>query len=91
LVRTAHSAEQFNALADYYGQQQKHYLKLAAEAKTEWEERSGGVVNNRAKYPTPADTSRNFCKYNMYKASEAGALVAKYSRLAESGAPLNAQ
>jgi hypothetical protein len=44
-----------------------------------------------AKYPRPVDSARNLYEYYMYKASEAGTLEAKYSRLAEPDALVNAQ
>ena len=39
----------------------------------------------------PVDSARNLYEYYMYKASEAGALEAKYSRLASPESPVNTQ
>jgi hypothetical protein len=91
LVRTAHSPEQFKAIASYFGQLQKTYMEQATEAKREWERIGAGVPSNRAKYPTPVDAARNLYENYMYKASEAGALEAKYTRLAAPNPPANAQ
>ncbi|MGO9338136.1 MAG: hypothetical protein ACLPY1_11575 [Terracidiphilus sp.] len=83
LAREAHTPEQYMALAHYYDDQQKNYLKQAAVEKKEWVRRSPITASLYAKYPRPADSSRNLYEYYVEKASEAGALSAKYSHLAE--------
>jgi hypothetical protein len=91
LARTAHEPEQYKALAGYYGERQGKYLRLAAEEKKEWERRSQSVMGVQAKYPRPVDSARNLYEYYMYKASEAGTLEAKYSRMASPDGPVNGQ
>ncbi len=91
LARTAHSQGQFKALAGYFGQQHKTYMQQAEDAKREWERRSVGVSGNRSKYPTPAEWAHISYEYYMSKASKASELEAKYSRLAEPRAPVNAE
>lgn len=87
LVRDAHTPDQYRALASYYGEQQKSYLKQAADEKQEWIRRSQNVVGVAAKYPRPVDSARNLYEYYMYKASESGDLSAKYAGLGASSNP----
>jgi hypothetical protein len=82
LVRDACTPEQYRILASYYGEQQTEYLKQAAEEKQEWVRRSQNIMGVAAKYPRPVDSARYLYEYSMYKAGEAEALSAKYSRLA---------
>jgi uncharacterized protein YgbK (DUF1537 family) len=82
MVREAHSPKQFNVLASYYDEQQKHYLQQAAEERQEWVQRSENVMAVAAKYPRPADSARYQYEYDLTKASKAGGLAAKYSQIA---------
>jgi hypothetical protein len=83
LAQDAHTPEQYKTLAAIYGTQQKDYLRQADEAKQEWLRRSQITTSLYAKYPRPADSARNLYEYYVVKASEADALSAKYSLLAE--------
>jgi hypothetical protein len=83
MAEEAHSPEQYRALAIHYGKLQKDYLQQAAEEKQEWARRSQITTSLYAKYPKPADSARNLYEYYVEKASDAGALSAKYSQLAE--------
>ena len=87
LVLNAHAPAQYTALANYYSERQNNYLQKAAEEKQEWARRSQNITSVAAKYPRPVDSARNLYEYYMYKASEAGTLVAKYSRLAATNTP----
>jgi len=49
------------------------------------------VTGIMAKYPRPVDSARNLYEYYMTRASEAGMLEAKYTRLAAPDALVNAQ
>ncbi|MGD0547925.1 MAG: hypothetical protein ABR991_08890 [Terracidiphilus sp.] len=91
LAADAHSPQQFKTLASYFGVQHDDYLKQATEEKKEWERRSQNVTGVLAKYPRPVDSARNLYEYYMYKASEAGALEAKYSQMANPSTPVNAE
>ncbi|MGD0830596.1 MAG: hypothetical protein ABR907_06620 [Terracidiphilus sp.] len=91
LALNAHAPAQYTALASYYGERQNDYLQKAAEEKQEWIRRSQNIVGVAAKYPRPVDSARNLYEFYMYKASEAGSLEAKYSRMAAPDAPVNAQ
>jgi len=83
LVREAHTTEQFLALASYYGQQQQVYHQQAKAVFHEWIGQWQMSGSHFAKYPTPADWARTRYEDDVAKASEAGALFAKYSELAE--------
>jgi hypothetical protein len=83
MAREAHTPEQYKALAITYEIQQKGYLKKAAEEKQEWIRRSPITGSLNAKYPRPADQAKNLYECYVEKASEAGALSAKYAQLAE--------
>jgi hypothetical protein len=91
LVVNAHSPEQYEALASYYGGQRDSYLQQAAKANKEWVQLSQNVTSHPSKYPTPADWARNYYEYYMSKASKAGTLEAKYSHMATLDAPVKAQ
>ena len=91
LALNAHAPEQYAVLAGYYGAQKADYLRQAAEEKKEWVRLSQNVTSAAAKYPRPADSVRNYYEYYMQKASEAGTLEAKYSRLAAPNAPVTAE
>ena len=91
LALNAHAPAQYTVLASYYGVQKVDYLRQAAEEKKEWERRSQNVTSHASKYPTPADSVRNYYEYYMHKADEAGTLEAKYNHLSAPDAPVNAQ
>ena len=91
LKRNAQTPAQYAVLAGYYGAQKADYLRQAAEEKKEWERRSQNVTSAAAKYPRPADSSRNLYEYYMYKATEAQTLESKYERLAAPNAPVSAE
>ena len=87
LARNAHAPEEYKVLASYYGERQNNYLRKAAEEKQEWARMNQNITSVAAKYPRPVDSARNLYEYYIYKASEAEALVAKYSRLAAANTP----
>jgi len=82
LAQTAHTPAEFTQLAAYYNVQQKQYSKKAAEEKLEWERRSQNTTGINQKYPRPVDSARNLFEYYNFKASEAEALLTKYTQLA---------
>lgn len=85
LKSTAHTLDQYKALADYYATQRDSFALRASEEKKEMELRSRNITGIQAKYPRPVDSARNLYDYYMYKASAAGALEARYSQLASPG------
>lgn len=88
-ARTAHQPEQYEALANYYGERKRHYLQEAAEEKKEWDRLGLNVASAFAKYPRPVDSARNLYEYYMYEASKAGTREAQYSQMASSHAQVN--
>jgi hypothetical protein len=82
LVREAHTATQYEALANYYGKQQKDYWARAAEEKQEWARRSTQVMVSAAKYPRPVDSAHYLYDYDVYMAVNAEQLATKYAQLA---------
>jgi hypothetical protein len=82
LVISAHTPEQYSALASYFDKQRANYLQKAEERRKEWLQLSQNVTSTAAKYPRPADSVRNYYEFYMHKAGEAGTLEAKYSHLA---------
>jgi hypothetical protein len=91
LVLSAHTPEQYTALASYFDKQRANYLQKAEERRKEWLQLSQNVTSAAAKYPRPADSVRNYYEFYMHKAAETGTLEAKYSHLALPNAPVNAQ
>jgi hypothetical protein len=91
LTAEARTPDQYSTLARYFGAQHDSYMKQAVEEKQEWDRRSRNVSGILAKYPRPVDSARNLYEYYMYKATEAGALQAKYNLLANPNAPLNVE
>jgi hypothetical protein len=87
LVRDAHTPDQYRVLASYYDEQQKAYLKQAADEKQEWLLRSQNIVGVAAKYPRPVDSARNLYEYYTHKAAEAGDQHTKYAQLSVSSNP----
>ena len=87
LIRSAHTADQYKALAGYYSAQQASYLRQAAEEEKEWQRRSQNIVSIAAKYPRPVDSAHYLYEYYAYEASETGKLAVKYDRLSGFEAP----
>jgi len=86
MAQDAHTPEQYNALAAYYGEQHQHYLQEAADEKQEWARRSQNVMAVAAKYPRPVDSARNLYEYYTEMANETGELTTKYTQLAATAA-----
>jgi hypothetical protein len=82
-IQEAHTAGQFNVIAQCYEKQQSAYLQQAAEEKQEWSRRSQQNTSVSAKYPKPEDSARYLYEYYSSRASEAKLLSVKYSQLAE--------
>jgi hypothetical protein len=91
MLRDAHTPDQYKALGDYYGEQQRNYLAQAADERREWIRRSQNTSAAAAKYPRPEDSSRNLYEYLMYKASAAGTLSDKYGQMAIDAEPTKPQ
>lgn len=68
LIQEAHTAEQYQTLAQYFRSRQNDYEKQAASEKAEWDRRSQNVTGPAAKYPRPVDSSKNRYEYFEYEA-----------------------
>jgi hypothetical protein len=91
LVREAHTASQYRALAGVYTQQEASYQRQAAEEKQEWERRSVNVSGPAAKFPRPVDSAKNLYEYYSYEADRAGSLASHYRQLELSSEAAHAQ
>jgi uncharacterized protein YukE len=87
MVQEAHTPEQYEALASYYGEQQESYHQKAKEVHHEWVHQWSYNMSRFAKYPSPADSAKNLYEDYVRKAAEAGAFFAKYSQLAQPADP----
>ena len=83
MLRGAHSAQDYRALAEYFSVQQKKFEQKALVEKQEWERRSQNVTGPAAKYPRPVDSSRNRFEYFSYEADQMSQQAMKYQALAE--------
>jgi len=82
LVLSAHTPEQYSALAGYFDKQRANYLQKAEERRKEWVQLSQNGTSRALKVPRPADSVWNYYEDYMHKAAEANSLEAKYSHLA---------
>jgi hypothetical protein len=83
MLRGAHSAQDYRALAEYFSAQQKKFEQKALVEKQEWERRSYNVTGTAAKYPRPVDSSKNRFEYFSYEADQMNQQAVKYQALAE--------
>lgn len=77
LIHSAHSPEQFNALADYFDQKQNEYLQKSADEEVELNRRLA-APHLSPKYPTPADSARRLLGYYEAEAEEYGQRAEAY-------------
>jgi hypothetical protein len=77
MIHTAHSPEQFNALADYFGRKQKEYLQKSAAEQIELNRRIAARYVS-PKYPTPVDSARALLGYYEAQAEEYGSRADAY-------------
>jgi len=83
--RTAHTAEQYQALADYYESREEDFKQQAKTEKLEWDRLGRNVpAFSFAKYPRPVDASRNYYYYLRYKAQQMSEKAAHYDDLSAS-------
>ncbi len=84
MIREAHSAQQYQALASYYRSRQRDFEEQAKSEKQEWDRRSQNVSGPAAKYPRPVDSSRNRYEYFTYEAQQMSQQAARYEGLSAS-------
>ncbi|HEY1647873.1 MAG TPA: hypothetical protein VGF96_07815 [Terracidiphilus sp.] len=81
MIRNAHAAQQYEALASYYRGRQRSFEQQAQSEKLEWERRSQNVTGPAAKNPRPADSSRNRYEYFAYEAQQMNQQATYYESL----------
>lgn len=77
-IITAHTSEQYNALALYFRQREQLFREKAGGEKADWESRKQVTVSLGVKYPTPTDSARNLYKYDTYEADQMARRAAEY-------------
>ncbi len=87
MIAQARTPQQYNSLAAYFRQRQQVFENKAESEKQEWERRSQNVSGAAAKYPRPADSSRNRYQYFESEAARMGAQATRYDALAEQSLP----
>ena len=83
MIRDAHTADQYRAIARYYDQRHTEFSQKAADEMAEWARRSQNTSGPAAKYPRPVDEARNLYEYYVHEADEAAFQADKYYRFAE--------
>lgn len=81
MIHTAHTPDQYRALAGYFRTQEQQFEQKASSEKQEMDRRSANVTSIAAKYPRPIDSSRNRYEYFTYKAQEMSQKAAHYENL----------
>jgi hypothetical protein len=69
LIRTAHTPDEFNALADYFDRKHEQNTQKAKDEQTELNRRLAAPYLS-PKYPTPVDTARRRLQYYKAEAEE---------------------
>jgi len=85
MIHTAHTAEQYRELADYYSSREEDYKQQAQIEKLDWDRLSRHVPEfSFAKYPRPVDASRDHYYYLRYRAQQMSQQAARYDDLSAS-------
>lgn len=84
LMRSAHTAQQYSALASCFRARQEAFEQQAHAEKLEWERRSQNVSGPAAKYPRPVDSSKNRYEYFAYEAAKMDQQARHFESLATS-------
>ncbi len=82
LERNAHTAEQYQDLGSYFRMRELSYRKQADAEMEEWTRRMQFSTSLYAKYPAPADSSRNRYEYFKYEQRQMSRQAAHYEDLA---------
>jgi hypothetical protein len=77
MIRTAHTSEDFERLATYFGDKEQEFRKKAQDEKRELDRRLA-MPYASPKYPTPADSARGLLQYYELKADECGQRATNY-------------
>jgi hypothetical protein len=82
-IQTAHNPQQYQALADYFRQQQKSFEAKASAEKLVWDARAQNSASGN-KYPRPVDSAHYLYDSYSYDADRAGKQADHYEQLARS-------
>jgi hypothetical protein len=82
MERSAHTAEQYQDLASYFRMRELSYQKQADAEMEEWTRRMQFFTSLYAKYPAPADSSRNRYEYFKYEQRQMDRQAVYYDDLA---------
>ena len=81
MIQNAHTTEDYLTLASYFRWRQQHFTQQAHDELAFWAQRSMNVSLEAAKYPRPADSSRNRYDYFTYEAQKMSQKAAYYEGL----------
>jgi hypothetical protein len=87
LIKTAHTPEEYHALAEYYRQQESKFQAKADSERLEWDRRVQVTTHAVCKCPSPVDTAHNMYDYYVNKANKMGAKAAEYQKKSETQQP----
>lgn len=82
LERSAHTAEQYQELASYFRMRELSYRNQSDAEMAEWMRRIQFFTSLYAKYPAPADSSRNRYEYFKYEQRQMDRQAVYYENLA---------
>ena len=85
VMQNAHTTEDYLGLASYFRWRQQEFEQKAHDELVFWAQRSMNVALEAAKYPRPADSSKNRYDYFVYEAQKMSAQADRYQSLSESG------
>jgi len=91
MIRSAHSTQQYLALATYFKSRQEAPEKQAMAEKAELDRRSQITAAVYQKYPRPVDSSRSRYEYFTYQANQMGQQAAHYENLSSDSQQLAAK
>lgn len=77
----ATTSDQYQALANYFRQQQTSYLAKAASEKVIWEDRKRKITGSGNKYPRPVDSAYYLYDFCSYSADRNDKLADHYEQL----------
>jgi hypothetical protein len=83
MMREAHPADQYRAIADHFRDRQDAFELSAQKEHAEWKQEARGMTFMMVpKYPRPVDASRNWYRYLTARAVEMGQKASYYEGLA---------
>jgi hypothetical protein len=84
-IATAHTPEQYQALASYYRQEERSFRAQQAAEAILWEQRAQNTTSTARKYPRPVDSAHYRYDYYGHEADRSAQQSAYYEQLAGSG------